>query len=218
MSKVAILTDSQSGIMALQSSDHRNFLIDEFIDLIVFATRVEIHFIPGHAGIRHNEIVDQAARDVTNGGILRIRWPIKDAVARISDILWSEWSEEYNDLASRSSSHYFRLFPNPSKKTWFNSCEESPQDQKTINRILSNHCFCSSTLAKMHVTPEANCDVCDVEETASHILFQCGKYALTRARYPCLQNMDTVEEFVNVHGLDKVFELTRFLSEVDVQL
>ncbi|XP_061388894.1 uncharacterized protein LOC133324020 [Musca vetustissima] len=108
LKNIAILTDSLSGIAAVESTQHKNYLINEFIDIINTAgIETQFHYIPGHAGIGPNELVDQAAKNApVNDTCLNLMWPIKDAICRIQESVWAEWADECKSIAERNSSHF----------------------------------------------------------------------------------------------------------------
>ncbi|XP_075150808.1 uncharacterized protein LOC142224915 [Haematobia irritans] len=218
--KIAILTDSLSGMMALSGSSHKNFIIDD-IKLLAeeFESPIEFYFIPSHCNIPPNETVDTAAREACISGIpSEEKWTIKDAITRIEEQLWNEWSAEYAAIAVRADSHYFKIFPNTLRRPWFDGKGLYPAIVKTLNRILSNHCFCKSTLADMGVFDTNECERCGVAETANHIIFQCDKYLMQRRHYPFIEQCSTLDEFVALYGLEELVIIHDLLSEINIRL
>ncbi|XP_073829543.1 uncharacterized protein isoform X2 [Musca autumnalis] len=110
ISKIAILTDSLSGLQAINNSKHGNYLLDEFIKKVNNNMDiVEIHYVPGHSNIHFNEIADAAAKDASiNGDNLNMAWPIKDANNAMANILWSEWKLDY-EAQAQIDHQYFAL-------------------------------------------------------------------------------------------------------------
>lgn len=151
----AILTDSLSGIQAINNQNHKNYLIDTFINKVnTFAADVHI-----------NEIFDTAAKNATlNGTILEIPWPLADAINQMSNTLWNEWSRGYQEIAQNGNSQIYKIFPSLSRTPWLKNCTFHSFPQKQINHAFSGHCFCNNTLAKMNVVPSNLCNDCGVDK------------------------------------------------------
>lgn len=61
--KISIFSDSLSGSRAFDSNSRGNFIIDRINLLAVdFGGEINLHYIPGHSGIRLKDIADQAAK------------------------------------------------------------------------------------------------------------------------------------------------------------
>ncbi|XP_073816372.1 uncharacterized protein [Musca autumnalis] len=220
LTRIAILTDSLSGIQAVMSKQHRNFLIDEFIEITNTAfINTEIHFVPGHTNIGPNERVDQAAKNAAiDGTCLEIKWPIKDAINHIKNSIWKDWSNEYKSIAEQGNSHFFKIFGETNKTPWYKKTNLHPDDQKVMNRILSNHTFSNSTLAKMKVVESGDCEVCNVEDSISHILFECTKHSTTRTKFNTFSEILTVEDFMVKHKWEHLYDLVKFIKEINVKI
>ncbi|XP_075150154.1 uncharacterized protein LOC142224269 [Haematobia irritans] len=113
LTNIAFLTDSLAGVQALKNNGGLNFLAHQFLALAnEHCGSIEIHFIPGHMGIPHNEKVDEAAKKAfEEGWRLDLKWPLGDAIRTIEEKLWLKWSTEYIQEASVRNSCYFRIFP-----------------------------------------------------------------------------------------------------------
>lgn len=220
MPMIAILTDSLSGIQALESDHHGHFLVDVFRRLAAeIPFGVELHFIPGHSGIRLNEIVDQAAKRAKEFGThWNIPWPLGDAIKSIEERIWSSWTTEYEESARGGNSHYYRIHPTTRRTLWFKDVNLKPTDCKSLNRILSGHCYCNVTLARFKVVPSTLCDTCATDETASHIIFRCTKFETLRSQFPKLLNAQSIEHFVELYGIAELSTLTDFLAENEKRL
>ncbi|XP_075157597.1 uncharacterized protein LOC142230859 [Haematobia irritans] len=177
--KAAIVTDSLSGILALEGDFPDNYLCHMIVDLThALPLGAEFHYIPGHSGIRPNEIVDDVAKNAFAVGIhWNIQWPLKDAIKEIELQLWDEWSAEYSRCAENANAQFFQIFPSVSRKPWFKNRNIQPERIKLLNRILTNHGFCAYDLAKFKVVASDLCDACNIEDTPEHIVFHCDKGA-----------------------------------------
>lgn len=220
LTKIAILTDSKSGIQAIKSKNHKSYLIDDLVHISNSAQiKVEMHYIPGHLNITQNETVDLAAKNAENEGtFLNIRWPINDAINHIQDKIWEDWSEEYSRIAEHSNSHFFKIFTKPERTPWYKKSKLHPDDQKMMNRILSNHTFSKSTLYKMNAVPSADCETCNAEETISHILFSCTKHDNIRSKYKSFNGIFTVEDFIAKHHWEHLHDMVKFIKETTSQI
>ncbi|XP_075160585.1 uncharacterized protein LOC142233510 [Haematobia irritans] len=213
MLKIAILTDSQSSISAFGNPNINNFLASDFHRLADnIPAGVELHFVPGHSGIDMNEMVDQAARrPLEFGTCWKIAWPLQDAIRVLSEKISTKWADIYESEARGGNSSYYEINPTVSGSTWFDSLPIGALRCKSLNRILSGTCYCKSTLYKV-------CDVCLVEDTPTHILFECNKYLQQRQKFPELMLCDTIKQFVDEYGFTKLTIFCDFLAHLDLRL
>ncbi|XP_073822281.1 uncharacterized protein [Musca autumnalis] len=220
MNNVAILTDSLSGALAIKNGGKCNSLVQSFANLASQINgRIEIHFIPGHSNILFNEAADQAAKKAKEiGSELDTPLTINDAIAMVYDELWKEWNNIYINRSQNSNSHFLRIFPRAKKRPWFGKLDIKPIRCKQLNRILADNGFTNSTLAKIGVKPSALCEICNTEETADHVLFKCSRYNYIRNSFHSFNNINSLEEFLNKYGFEKISIIAEFLDKSNVEL
>ncbi|XP_036340119.1 uncharacterized protein LOC118749423 [Rhagoletis pomonella] len=221
--RVAILTDSKSGALALLDEETNNSLIINLINKINTSNIItlEIHYIPSHSGIHQNCVVDRAAKlaNIT-GEEITIEWNIKDAIKEVGRRLASEWQEKYSEISNDKGKKYYTIFPKLLKRPWFHKLVPNIEAKqiKQINRILSGHAFCRHTLAKFKVVDDPLCEICNTEETPEHIILKCNKYDNIRAHHPKLIAHASFEELHKMEDSKTYIILSEFLKHTQILL
>ena len=137
---------------------------------------VVLIWVPGHSGVRGNELADSAARQAastifSSDPIL----PGGDVQSVICNHCKATWNVNYT--SSRNGAHY-RTFARSVFSVPF-----SPTNrlyQRIIFRLRSGHCRLNSHLHKMKCTNSPLCTECSTSETVAHFLLHCPKYSFHR--------------------------------------
>ncbi|XP_037811414.1 uncharacterized protein LOC119615056 [Lucilia sericata] len=221
--KLAILTDSKSGVLALKNgvSNAACSRIHDLIDSSPTLSTVEFHYIPSHRGIFENERVDEEAKKATQDGLtLQIKWSKDEAIREIERRLHDEWEREYVDLSRTKGREFGKIFPSLLRKPWFNhnSLGMNAIQIRQLNRILSGHSFSPHTLARLHVLDDDTCLLCNEVDDDSHIIFECTKYNHIRLRYPVLEQYDNTTSFFRKEPIENYHFITDFIKEANIKL
>lgn len=223
LQKIAVLSDSKSGILALKKHHSDNYLIHDIIKTINNSSIeiVELHYIPGHSGITYNDLADEAAKNAHESGIfIEAKYPLGDAINMIENDLMTKWNEDYKNRIQEKGKDYGRIFSDVRKRPWFSNKQPQlkPLDVKLINRLLTGHSFCKSTLAKMKVFHDDLCEECNVVEDNSHIIFNCTKFSNQRMSYPTILKYGNTVDFFVTEGPASYIEIINFINEIKVNI
>ncbi|KAI8122824.1 RNA-directed DNA polymerase from mobile element jockey [Lucilia cuprina] len=172
--RLAIFTDSKSSIYALRNRNLDNYIVVRILNkMSISFERITFIYIPGHRGIKGNEIVDLAAKNAHRNSLpVHIPWTFKDAISVIESILKGEWNTALDNFWTAD----FNVDP-----TYFKA-----SDLRMMNRILSGHTYCGQTLSRMGVSVSDICTSCNCTEDSAHIIFKCHKYANQRRNFPSI--------------------------------
>lgn len=114
--------------------------------------------------------------------------------------------------------HYYKMFPTTDGAMWFDKNDFKLHDCKSPNRILSNPCYCNSTLSRFGVVPLSLCGTCVTEETYSDILIHCSRHAAVRANYPKLMMTNSVQNYIELYGFADIQEILDFATNAGIKL
>ncbi|XP_054091891.1 uncharacterized protein LOC128924119 [Zeugodacus cucurbitae] len=223
INRLAILTDSKSGVMALTNEDSNNYLTIEIRNKIQNSNLeiVEFPFIPNHSGIHQNNIVDNAAKNADrNGEFIHLGWTIDDACKEIERILTIKWQRHYSIISNDKGKKYYQMFPKISKHPWFKFLNNKIEANliKQMNRTLTGHAFRNETLAKFNIIQSSNCETCQVDETPEHIIFKCTKFNTTRNLFTKIQEASSIQEFYKNNQKTFYYTIINFLKQIKAQI
>lgn len=177
--KYCIVSDSLSVIAAVESkvnSYKRHQIVENILDIINIMKHksYEIMFmwVPSHAGIKGNEVVDKLAQDaITNPD------DTNDEVLHFSDLQplqWKTQTERWQDKweTSNMGRYCFSLLPKVKNKPWYKNIPFSTKRIVFWNRILANHTTSNASLNRFNIVEDPKCE-CGNYHTIDHILFEC---------------------------------------------
>lgn len=192
--RVAILSDSLSGIISIQNSksESRPDLLQEIISLTdkiqKQKTDLTLAWVPAHVNIRGNEIADQAAKSSLRKYEQDIDVPLSqnEIYTLINTQINNQWKEEW-DKESRGRWHYKILNGTITKLNSFQLLNN--QDDKNISRLRLGKTGLKAHLATIIQNSSPTCPACqEHDETIEHYLLQCIKHSKERRRLAeCLQ-------------------------------
>ncbi|XP_076346441.1 uncharacterized protein LOC143244878 [Tachypleus tridentatus] len=181
-SNCTIYTDSLSSILALESLHvgSHSVLADIQNRLAHFsltATSIQFFWIPGHVGIRGNELANNAAKSICSGTITPV--PIPYMVNGLVFKAWlraswqSTWSEQRDN----------KLFQiKPYIGLWSSSFCKVRKEEIVLSRLRIGHSFLTHCFL-LSGTDAPMCSLCDTQITISHVLLSCHRYNSQRRQY-----------------------------------
>lgn len=183
---------------------------------------VVLAWIPGHSGIKDNEIVDGWAKQSTQiGSIDHYNCHTRDLRSLARPNLLQSWSEDWNASSQSKGRHYKALQPTLPTKPWFFKVRTLDKIlTSTIIRLRLGHVCTPVFLAKLHVRDHSLCE-CGLEDgTLEHIFFVCRKivvplYDLLPKDFPRPVNINFLLTQINS---PRILVLAKFLKINNIKL
>lgn len=213
-----IMTDSKSGCELIRSNiakRERDRVIDNILEMAT-KSGTTIQWIPGHTGVKGNDMADQLAKaGTTSDNICKNKLLIHDGLNYFASVSEQEaqlWYLNYTAELGKGRK-FFQVCNTIPKKPWHHKLPLNNIEVRTLNRLLAGHDYSNYWLSKMKIKDDCICDICDVVDNSEHVIFYCVKYALTRQKY----NLD---QYCNIHQLYEKKDLTllknvtNFLREI----
>ncbi|XP_029717331.2 uncharacterized protein LOC115260553 [Aedes albopictus] len=213
-----IMTDSKSGCELIQNNSskrERDQVIDNILELAA-RSGTAIQWIPGHTGVKGNEMADQLAKAGTSSEkICKNKLLIHDVMnyfSSISDQAAQQWYLNYTAELGKGRK-FFQINNTIPKKPWHYNLQLKNFEVRTLNRLFAGHDYSNYWLSKMKIVNDGICDICDTVDNSEHVIFFCVKHALTRQKYNLDQycNMYQIYEKKDLSFLQNV---TNFLREI----
>jgi hypothetical protein len=225
--RVFIGLDNQAVIRALSDQNLKSghFLLDE-IHQVAKALRdkqirnhgsfdLQIHWVPGHAGLEGNEIADQHAKEGAAGRqslpnklpiLLRKPLPhsasaIKASTKKITRDCWARrWqsSKQYKRIRN-----YNRSLPSP--KFMLATSNIPRNTASLIIQLHTNHIALNHHLHRIGKADSPDCPGCDtgIVETIDHVLLECPMYRTARKTLRDRFGTTTLSTFSPLHVLGR---------------
>ena len=182
-SKIAILSDSRSGIMAIRHHKSRSYshLCNQIRNLAKIAEdneiEVTIQWVPSHVNLAENEHVDGLAKlahelqDETMTPLDK-----KEMKRLIFTKLLRSCQLQYETV--REDLHIGRI--KRSFEHWPWAAAKNRKLETALARLRIGHTRLKQNLFRFNMEEDPNCSTCGVEETPQHILEACRRYERER--------------------------------------
>lgn len=230
---VSIYSDSKSVLKALAKISMNNtrssYLIYEIKHLINLLSNrsacVKFFWIPAHCGISGNERADEAAKSAISEGIdTDLNLDARDFRGIWKEKQFSELFDFCRARGEHKAIFYMNNFFQESRKPWFDKLNLSRKCITSICRLRSGHSSLASSLAKLNIVDSPNCVVCNEEETANHILWDCPRTENLRKKLisDVVETFHTlpcpVELIIAVPNGDSLSPLIHFLTKCEIRI
>ncbi|XP_062557306.1 uncharacterized protein LOC134222180 [Armigeres subalbatus] len=222
ITNAVIMTDSRSGCQYIRDQIDKKVRDNVINNILIMAatTRTSIQWIPGHTGIRGNEMADQLAKSALENEIsCNNRILLHDAIGYFQRRSEEDAQQWYLDYCSEfgKGRKYFQIQNTIPHKPWHYKLELNNIEVRTLNRLLSGHDFSRFWLCKMKLEDDCICEICDTIEDAEHTIFFCVKYATTREKYG-LDNFCNIYNVWNRKDVELLRNVVRFLKEINSKI
>ncbi len=214
--RFVVFSDSKSVLESLNNYSSNNVIIKEILDLIRCIIRrnktVALCWVPGHAGIRGNELADQAAKRALNRErVLSFRLPYQDLFPQVRAFIKQRWQKRWDDSHTNYPIKMHAVQPTIAP---YLLSGLTRKEEVVIHRLRIGHTRLTQAYKFQQRGPNKQAPSCyfcyDPEETltVNHILIECTELRHVRRRY------------YFAHDLQHLFENTppsqiiNFLKEV----
>ena len=182
--EAVILTDSRSGIEALNSPNpgNQSSLSNTIINIaetLADHISITIQWLPAHVGIDGNERADKLAKEANQKQILT-SYPLerKEVKRLLNKAMKENWQRIYD--TSKHRLHIGQIKPKIENWAWVLLGARSLETVMTRLRI--GHVELNVHLHRFKMKDDPNCQHCNTPETVSHYILYCRRYCIQRQR------------------------------------
>lgn len=218
---VVILTDSLSSCMVLENSQYsewRSNMINEILQACLDCNIV-LQWIPSHIDLEGNDIADYLAkRGTERSSELEHQILLKDAFLYFQKLKEEETDKWYKDYALEKGQKYYAIQQSFPEKPWYYQKQLDNFETRTLNRIMAGHDYSKFWLHKMKIEDDPNCEICDVLETAEHVILHCVRYGQTRMQFSFDCKFNNLKDVLECKDVNILKEIVKFLQQIKYKL
>ena len=184
-SQYLILSDSKSALQMLINwwpKTHRRvvFNIQRMVkEIAEQGGKVIFQWVPGHSGIKGNELVDRLAKQgLEDNKCMNNTLDRSEKQGKIREMIIQDWQMEWD--AVKDSTPLGRIKDRIGDWKWaYSKCRQ----KETVMARLRCQCVgVNKYLYKINRISTPLCDTCGVDEDVEHFLLDCRKYAKIRRK------------------------------------
>lgn len=203
-----VCSDSLSALQAIESRNlnHPGLLkfFTLFTELKQAGYNIVLAWIPGHAGIQGNEIVDRLAKDAATEKSSDTYVPFKDLYPKVKKYVGKVWQEEWNN---QRDNKLFQIRPDLDQH--LPSVSKNRKEESVMCRLHTGHSYIThSHLLRREEAPK--CIACDNTFNIKHVLIDCVNLHNTRLKYYSADSLKTLFRDV------PPWKIFNFLKEINV--
>lgn len=182
-SKSVICSGSAAALMAVKEgmSSSRPDLLQEILCCLYQIENAGCHvkflWVPGHSGIKGNEISDKLAKGSLSKETVELKVPLgkSEYFSLCKGKVERQWQKQWEE--EQKGRHYFSLQPSVRRQRLVTRlCRK---DDVVLTRLRLGHCGLVSYLNLIGKHPDGLCK-CGGEKTAHHVVFVCTNYRRER--------------------------------------
>uniref|UniRef100_A0A8C2Q875 Reverse transcriptase n=1 Tax=Cyprinus carpio TaxID=7962 RepID=A0A8C2Q875_CYPCA len=181
--KVLVCSDSSSVLASIRSfySKSRQDILYEVLQSVtrIFNQGRQIQFVwvPGHVGIRGNELADKLAKTALSKG--NIEMQVSISKAEVKSVIWKTVNQMWQERWDREGKgRQLYQIQRDVKCTVIGS--GNSREETVISRLRLGHCLLNKTLKLIGKHDTGLCEVCKEEESVEHVVFRCSRYDVQR--------------------------------------
>ena len=220
--KILILTDSLSGLQALQNKNTKNRpkLINQILksanNLTDAGKQIVFVWIPAHVGIYGNENADQAAKQSLKIPEVSLKLPISKS--EIKSINKRKITQKWHNLYLTTNTQIQKVLKKPLTKPKI--LHPSKKIDRIITKLQTGHTKLNSHLQKIKKHATGKCPHCSHLETIEHALIHCTHYQTHRTILQTNLNLNkplTLEAILNPqNNIEKFKALGVYLTKTEL--
>lgn len=181
--KVLVCSDSSSVLASIRSfySKSRQDILYEVLQSVtrIFNQGRQIQFVwvPGHVGIRGNELADKLAKTALSKG--NIEMQVSISKAEVKSVIWKTVNQMWQERWDREGKgRQLYQIQRDVKCTVIGS--GNSREETVISRLRLGHCLLNKTLKLIGKHDTGLCEVCKEEESVEHVVLRCSRYDVQR--------------------------------------
>ena len=189
--KFVIFSDSKSVLESLDSYNSKNVIVKECLDLIYKIIRlkktVALCWVPGHAGIRGNELADLGAKRALRRVVApQFQIPYQDLYPVVRAFVKQHWQRRWDmSHATRPIKlHSIQPIISPLNISSLSRKEETVYHRLRIGHTRLTQKYLFEQRGRIKIPPLCHfCDDPEEDLTVEHILIDCTEFRYVRRRY-----------------------------------
>lgn len=217
--KTVILTDSLASCKYLKkhlTSEQYNEITHQICFNNDNTSEVWIQWIPSHVGLQGNEIADALANEAHDQNqTVSNKILLEDGVVQFKNQKYADFDHWYQITSIEKGHKYYEYQNKITTKPWFYNLKINGPNLRTMNRLLCGHDYSGYWLGVMKIKDSSLCDVCAVDNTASHIILECTKFLVIRTKYK-FDRFNTLRSLIGQRSLETLNSIIKFLHEIDI--
>uniref|UniRef100_A0A7G3ATE3 Putative rna-directed dna polymerase from transposon bs n=1 Tax=Lutzomyia longipalpis TaxID=7200 RepID=A0A7G3ATE3_LUTLO len=138
---------------------------------------------------------------------------------KILENLKVKWKSDYQNITENVGKYNKQIRNNKLEdKPWFKNKKLNARATKLINRLRSGHSYDKKFLKKIKISENDQCDLCNTEENANHIIINCKKYDISRRKYKSITNAPDLQSILKENKTNKLIEIYEFTKENNIDI
>ena len=211
-----IFSDSLSSLQSLVTYQPRNPLVSGIQDCLYSLQKrkktVILFWVPGHVGIRGNEMADAAAKQailLTDPPDHRV--PAQDYKPHLRKHLFSSWLHKWRELKETNKLRVIK----DTISEWTSSRHRNRRSEVVLARLRIGH----TRFTHVHLLTKDQpplCNSCQEPVTVKHILIDCPIYSAIRKQYHLSQDLSVLlsDDVAQVQNLIQFIKHIGFYSVI----
>lgn len=233
ISNAVIFSDSKSALESISINPIYNKLNSDIIlnirnSLFNSSSKglnITLVWIPGHSGIRGNEVVDSLAKQATSQQVdnKHYRYQTYDILNLPQRQAHQSWQEDWDKTSKIKGRSYASIQALVPRKPWFSKYKKlNKKSVSILSRIRLGHCCTPVFLNKIRIRDSSLCECGFEEGSLDHIFFACPNNTfciynlLPKLNIPLPTNVSSLLNFYNNPEL--TFLLSKFININNIKL
>lgn len=217
-----VFTDSMTACHMLAEAIDNKKAETLLVEIIKAAQKWKTTFqwIPSHVGISGNEMADKLARSGLQhtATVLSHNLFLKDVFGILKIQMEQQTASWYTTYSEEKGKDFYDIQPNILEKPWFIGKDLRGRDIRLLNRLLTGHNYAKFWLARMKVVESPECEWCEVDETAEHLILQCPRYGLVRMQFSFDCAYANLKEVFKTNNMILYEEIVTFVRQCKLDL